>query len=121
LFDKISEQQAEEWLERHGEDERAMLERFEKADDRIDGAFIRLVERQYALRGDGPPTDNAAASPLAKAVRDRQEGRVPQHLRDELKRLDALEPDYTFARGLAHPEDKQATHAALRALARKAR
>src|SRR5262245_11883189 len=40
LFDQFGEQRAEQWLEQHGDDERAVLERLEKSEDRIDGAFI---------------------------------------------------------------------------------
>lgn len=111
LLDRIDEQAAEAWLDKHEGDDAAILKRYAASDDRQDGGFVRLVEVRYGrtresrTEGEKHVTDSVV-SPLIKAVRERQEARVRPELRKALERIDAAQDHYVFAKGLLRPTDQ---------------
>lgn len=54
LLDSIDGREAWEWLDAHKDDPGAVLARYDGADDREDGAFVREVERRNGFAPDEP-------------------------------------------------------------------
>jgi hypothetical protein len=112
LLDDFRADGEEKWLERHAGDEGAILERSVNAtDERRNGGFIRLVEARNGRsnaddnRGDelDKKTRELVASPLSRAVRARQDARVPKENRDQMARIEKAENTWTRSRGVAIP------------------
>jgi hypothetical protein len=118
LLDQFSADREERWLAEHEHDQSAILTRYQTADDRLDGAFVRLVEQRYGLKDDDAHIEDPArlvvASPLTKAVRARQDSRVPKAITEALAKLTEAENRYTFVRGLTFGNMNQAVGAMLR-------
>jgi hypothetical protein len=104
LLDAFTEQREEAWLDKHEGDEAAVLVRYEAADERRDSSLMRLIERKWGLKAtDGSVnSDNAARSPLRRAVIARQDARVPARLREALKTLDTFEATYAMPAPSVH-------------------
>ena len=106
LLDEISEDRAERWLNEHENDQAAILRRYETADDRRDSAFVRLVEKVHGLTDEAPEADGVFTTPLRKAVRTRQDARVPASIRDAMTKIEAVETTHTKARASAFPSEQ---------------
>ena len=89
--------------------------------DRRDSAFVRLCEDRFGLTSETPAddSDNVVPMPLRKAVRARQDARIPQSLRDAITKVDTAEHRYTQARLEALPSNAS-MQAAIGSMIRRA-
>jgi hypothetical protein len=107
LLDSTEGREAREWLDTHKDDPKAILARYESADDRADNALVRKTERRFGFAPDEPNVTESDAgaktrllvmSPLQKAVRARQDARVPKSLAEDYQRLQRARSTYAFAK-----------------------
>jgi hypothetical protein len=75
------------------------------SDDRRDSAFVRKVEDKFGLTSETPADDfdKLVPMPLYKAVRARQDARIPAALKAAIEKLDTAESAYKMARVEAFP------------------
>jgi hypothetical protein len=113
LLDHFSEDRAEKWLAAHADDLAAIEARYQASDDRRDAAFVRLVEERFGLTSETPADEssNVVPMPLRRAVRARQDARIPAALREAIAKLDAAEVKYRMARVEAFPSNDTMTAA----------
>jgi hypothetical protein len=112
LLDELTQTNAEAWLAKHENDEPAILKRYTASDDRRDVAFVRLVEQRYGATTEAPGEITPIALPLRKAVRSRQDARVPAALSAALEKLTKAEDAYELAKMEAFPSTETLTQAA---------
>lgn len=77
LLDVMTEREATEWLEKFGDDDGAVLERYRNADERRDNAIMRAIESRPVF------------GRVREAVAERKAARVPAKKREAATKLEA--------------------------------
>jgi hypothetical protein len=80
-----------------------------------------LVETMYGRTDESPSDEKGYTFPLARAVRDRQTGRIPAGLRAASETLNRIEGAYQMARAEAFPSTETLTTATGALLRRAAK
>jgi hypothetical protein len=113
LLDEFTLDRAERWLAERAADEVAIFERYQAAaaDERRDVQFCLLVGKRYGVTDQAPGDSTSITSPLRRAVRARQDARVPPSLRTALDQLAKAEDGYKLARAEAFPSTENITKA----------